>query len=99
MSQHDTERIIEEFLGDHPRAEEWRLLRQVLEERLAGIRRLRQKETEEGIDPERKAILDQQILALDRQLAALETEEAVAKFVEETLYYTIQQNFGSAEDE
>ena len=92
MSQHDTERIIEEFLGGHPRAAEWRTLRQALEERLIGLRRQRQRESEEGGPPERLAALDTQIAALDRQVATLETEEAVAQFVEDSLKYTLTQS-------
>ncbi len=92
MSQHDTERIIEEFLGEHPRASEWRALRQALEDRLMGLRRQRQREAEEeDAAPERLASLDTQIVALDRQVATLETEEAVAKFVEDSIKYTLAQ--------
>ena len=92
MSQHDTERIIEEFLGEHPRAAEWRALRQALEDRLIGLRRQRQREAEDDAPPERLAALDTQIAALDRQVATLETEEAVAQFVEESIKFTLAQN-------
>lgn len=92
MSQHETERIIEEFLGEHPRAEEWRALRQALEDRLIGLRRQRQWEAERDAPPERLAALDKQITALDRQVATLETEEAVAEFVENSIKYTLAQN-------
>jgi hypothetical protein len=78
MSQHDTERIIEEFLGEHPRAAEWRSLRQSLEERHLGLRRQRHQEAEAGVDADR--------------LAALETEEAVAQFVENSLKYALAQS-------
>ena len=91
MSQHDTERVIGEFLGGHPRAAEWRTLRQALEERLTSQRRQRQRESEEDAPPERLAALDTQIAALDRQVATLETEEAVAQFVEDSLKYTLAQ--------
>jgi hypothetical protein len=92
MSQHDTERIIEEFLGEHPRAAEWRSLRQSLEERLLGLRRQRHQEAEAGVDADRLAALDAQIVAMDRQIAALETEEAVAQFVENSLKYALAQS-------
>jgi hypothetical protein len=89
MSQHDTERMIEEFLGDHPRAAEWRAFRRALEDRRLGLRRQRQREAEEGADADRLAALDAQLLALDRQVATLETEEAVAQFVEDALNFTL----------
>ena len=92
MSHHDTERIIGEFLGEHPRAEEWRALRQALEDRLLGLRRQRQREADDDATPERLASLDAQVTALDRQVATLETEEAVAKFVEDSLKFTLAQN-------
>lgn len=101
MSQHDTERIIGEFLGEHPRASEWRTLRQALEDRLIGLRRQRQREEEDGALPERLAALDTQITAMDRQVATLETEEAVAQFVEESIKFTLAQHTleASREDE
>ena len=92
MSQHDTERIIGEFLGEHPRAAEWRALRQALEDRLIGLRRQRQREAEEEAPADRLASLDAQVAALDRQVATLETEEAVAKFVEDSIKFTLAQN-------
>lgn len=92
MSQHDTERMIEEFLGEHPRAAEWRALRHALEERRSGLRRERQREAEGGAPDDRLAVLDAQILALDRQVATLETEEAVAQFVEDSVKFTLVQN-------
>ena len=97
MSQHDTERIIEEFLGEHPRADEWRALRRSLEERLLGLRRQRQREAADGADADRLTTLDAQIIGLDRQVAALETEEAVAQFVEDSLKFTLAQNGFDAE--
>ncbi len=92
MAQHDTGRIIEEFLGEHPRASEWRALRRSLEERLLGLRRQRRLEAEGEADAERVTALDAQIAAMDRQIAALETEEAVAQFVEDSLKFTLAQN-------
>ena len=92
MSQHDTERMIEEFLGEHPRAAEWRALRRALEDRRGGLRRQRQREADEGASEDRLSVLDAQILALDRQVATLETEEAVAQFVEDSIKFTLVQN-------
>ena len=93
MSLHDTERVIEEFLGENPRASEWRALRQALTERLTGLRRQRQQAVgNPQTDPVRLAALDAQISALDRQVAALETEEAVAQFVEDSIKVTLARS-------
>jgi hypothetical protein len=97
MSQHNTERIVEEFLGENPRAGEWRALRQALEDRLIGLRRQRQRESAEGADEGRLASLDTQMTALDRQVATLETEEAIAQFVEDSIKYSIAQQDLTAE--
>jgi hypothetical protein len=92
MSQPDTERIIQEFVGENPRAAEWRALRQALLERLQALRRQRRQEVEDGADAPRLRSLDTQIAALDRQVAALETEEAVAQFVEDSIKVTVAKS-------
>ncbi len=96
MSIHETERVIQDFLGEHPRATEWRALRQALSERLLALRRQRRQEGETGADAPRLHALDLQIGSLDRQVAALETEEAVSQFVENSLRVTLAK---SAPDE
>ena len=81
MAHTDTDQIVEEFLGDTPRAAEWRELRQALLDRRRGLRGQRAVEA----DPAAQAALDTQIAGLSRQIATLETEEVVARFVEDSV--------------
>jgi hypothetical protein len=92
--------VIQDFLGENPRATEWRALRQALADRLTALRRQRRQEAEAGGAPTRLQALDTQIATLDRQVAALETEEAVAQFVEDSLKVTLGRSMpGEEEDE
>ncbi len=77
----DPNAVIEDFTGGAPRAAEWRTLHQALTERGRGLRRQRAGEA----DPAQAAALDKQIAAVERQIATLQTEEVVAKFVEESI--------------
>ena len=77
----DPNSVIEEFTGGAPRAAEWRALHQALTERGRGLRRQRDGEA----DAAQIAALDKQLAALERQIATLQTEEVVAKFVEESI--------------
>jgi hypothetical protein len=81
MAHTDTDQILDEFLGDTPRAAEWRALRQALRDRRRGLRGQRAGET----DPAAQAALDAQIAGLTRQIGTLETEEVVARFVEDSV--------------
>ncbi len=99
MAQPDTHSsdVLEEFLGDTPRATEWRALRDALRERLRALVRSRSAET----DTAASAALETQIAALRKQVAALETEEVVAQFVENSIKASLARApaFGSLEDE
>ncbi len=83
MAQQDTQSsdILEEFLGDTPRASEWRALREALRERLRVVLSSRDAETE----PSARALLETQVATLRKQIGALETEEVVAQFVEDSV--------------
>ena len=83
MAQQDTQSsdILEEFLGDTPRASEWRALREALRERLRVMLSSRDAETE----PSARALLETQVATLRKQIGALETEEVVAQFVEDSV--------------
>ena len=99
MAQIDTHSsdILEEFLGDTPRATEWRALRDALRERLRALVRSRDLET----DPAALAALETQIASLRKQVAALETEEVVAQFVEDSIKASLARApaYGSLEGE
>jgi len=81
MAHTDTDQMVDEFLGDTPRAAEWRALHQALKDRRRGLRGQRAGET----DPATQAALDAQIAGLTRQIGTLETEEVVARFVEDSV--------------
>ena len=99
MTETDTQSsdILEEFLGDTPRATEWRALRDALRERLRALIRSRDAET----DAAASAALETQVSALRKQVAALETEEVVAQFVEDSIKASLARApaFGSLEGE
>lgn len=73
--------LLAEFLGDTPRAAEWRSLRKALRERLNALLESRERE----VDAATHSALEVQITALRKQVAALETEEVVAQFVEDSV--------------
>lgn len=99
MAQKDTQGsgILEEFLGDTPRATEWRELREALRDRLKAVLRSREMET----NPLVLLALEPQIAALRKQVAALETEEVVAQFVEDSIKASLARAplYGSLEGE
>ena len=99
MAQKDMQSsdILEEFLGDTPRAAEWRALRDALRERLRAMLRSRDGET----DPAALPALEAQVAALRKQVAALETEEVVAQFVENSIKASLARApaFGSLDEE
>ncbi len=73
--------VIDDFTGGSPRASEWKALRQALADRQRGLRLQLETET----DPAQIIALDRQIAAMERQIETLQTEEVVAKFVEESI--------------
>ncbi len=95
----DTEQVIQEFLGENPRAAEWRAMRQALAERLTALRRQRREEESAGAEAARLRSLDVQVAALERQVAALETEEAVSQFVEDSIKVTLARSQPEDEEE
>lgn len=97
MAMQDEDSVIEEFLGDTPRASQWRALRQSLGERLKGLRAARLLEAQTDPDSEKGTRLDKEIAALERQVAALQTEEVVAEFVENSLHVTLARSAADAQ--
>lgn len=89
---HDMEKVIDEFLGENPRAQKWRELRQSLAERLAGLKKTHALELPLSPNSEKMHNIETQIAALERQVHALETEEVVAEFVENSLRVTLARS-------
>lgn len=96
---YDTERVIQDFLGDNPRATQWRALRRALAERLTALRHQRREAAEAGEPASRLQALDSQVAALARQVAALETEEAVSQFVEDSIKVALARSAPEDEEE
>ncbi len=95
MLHTDADTVIDEFTGGGPRADEWREMRRALAGRQAGLSR----EREETEDPVRRAALEKELAALARQLKTLETEEVVARFVEDSIKASLARAPDWAEDD
>jgi hypothetical protein len=80
----DEERAIEQFLGDRPRADDLARMRQTLLDRR---RRLAAEQEDAG--PEARAALQSRMSVLDQQIAALEQEELITRFVEDSVRVTL----------
>jgi ABC-type phosphate transport system auxiliary subunit len=83
----DTEQVIEEFLGENPRARELRLLRAALEQR----HQVFVKERAQAHDAREKQNLQGRIAELEKQIEALRQEEAITQFVEDSVRVTVQK--------
>ena len=81
FSMIDPSIVIEDFTGGTPRASEWRAMRRALADRQRGLRLQLETETE----PTQIAALERQIVAMEKQIETLQTEEVVAKFVEKSI--------------
>ena len=82
MSEEDT--VVQQFLGDRPNAEQFRDWRVTLERRLQAM--VEDRKSAEG---PAAASLDARITQLKRQVAALQEEEAVTQFVEDSVRVTL----------
>jgi hypothetical protein len=80
----DEKTAIRDFLGDRPDAEQWREWRTTLEERL---KRLTAEHA--AAPPEAKARLESRIAELRTQITALEQEELITEFVEDSVRVTL----------
>jgi hypothetical protein len=83
----DEETIIEEFLGENPRARDLRRMRTALEQRASMFRRERARVTDE----KERAGLDAKIAELEKQIAAVRQEEAITTFVEDSVRVTLHK--------
>ncbi len=86
------EEVIDEFLGDNPRARELRLMRAALEQRLAITRR----EHDRTADERERSQLQHKVAELHKQIDAIRQEEAITTFVEDSVRLTLHRS--AAED-
>jgi hypothetical protein len=75
---------VEEFLGDQPSSAQLRQWRETL---LARARRVRQELKE--ADPAQAPALRARLAEMERQIAALEQEELITEFVEDSVRVTL----------
>jgi len=80
----DEQKAIRSFLGDRPDSGQWREWRKTLEERLKRLLAER-----EGLPPEEQPRLDARAAELRRQIAAMEQEELVTEFIEDSVRVTL----------
>ena len=79
--------VIDEALGDNPRASQLRLMRAALEERRNGLR----KEQEPLANDSDRSKLQARIKTLNKQIEALRQEEGVSEFVETSVRLTLSK--------
>lgn len=82
------EEVIDEFLGENPRARELRLMRAALQQRMAVF----QKERDKTQDEREKTTLSNKIRDLEKQIEALRREEAITEFVENSVRVTLTKS-------
>ncbi len=82
----DEETVLDEFLGENPRARDLRLMRSALEQRRAMFTRDKAR----GRDEREQAAMSVKIAELDKQIAALRQEEEITSFVESSVRVTLQ---------
>src|SRR4051794_9135514 len=87
--EHFTEEgVVDDALGDNPRAGQLRLMRAALEERRAGF----QKECERVPAGEARKGLQGKIKTLDKQIEALRQEEGISEFVETSVRVVLSKS-------
>src|SRR5437867_11641004 len=84
MATDEEQAAIEHFLGDQPTSAQYRQWRETLQER---ARRLRRDLHE--ADPRQAAALRARLAEMERQIAALEQEELITEFVEDSVRVTL----------
>ena len=93
--------VIEDFLEGHPRANQWREMRETLQARLADAIVARDAAPPESRE---KTALERKVRELREQVQALLTEEAVTQFVEDSVRATLSRprrvgDFNDEEDD
>lgn len=85
--------VIEEVLGENPRARDLRLMRVALEQRYNSIR----EEQRRSLEERERTQITARLRELQIQIAALRREEAITTFVEDSVRVTLHKP--SLEDE
>lgn len=93
--QIDEEAVIDEFLGDKPRASRLKSLRLTLEQR----RRMLQNERDSAKDTHIEAQMNAKITELNKQISALHEEESITEFVEQSVRVTLHKTPGAEVEE
>lgn len=84
----DEEEVIDEFLGENPRARDLRLMRQALEHRLGMF----QRDHERSKDERERAMMISKIAEMHKQIAAIRQEEEITAFVEGSVRVTLRNS-------
>ena len=79
--------VIDEVLGENPRARELRQMRTALEQRRAAF----QRDREHATDLQDLARLSARITEMDKQIEVLRQEEAITTFVEDSVRVTLHK--------
>ena len=82
----EQEEIVEEFLGDQPRAGTWRSYKEALAERLKEALASRDAVAPDSLQ---YLILDKKVGELREQVRVLAEEEAITQFVEDSVRATV----------
>lgn len=85
--------VIDDVLGENPRASELRLMRAALEQRRDALR----SEAERSTDETERSRLASRLKVLDKQIDALRQEEGITEFVENSVRVTLSKS--ALEDE
>lgn len=91
----EVESTVEQFLEGRPRAAEIAGLRAALERRLQGLQASLDREQ----DPAARARLQEEIATARKQVAALEREELITEFVEDSVRATASWSLVKPEEE
>ena len=83
----DEEEILDEFMGENPRARELRLMRGALEQRRSGFAR----DCERSANERERATMTSKVAELDKQIAAIRQEEEITTFVESSVRVTLNK--------
>jgi hypothetical protein len=89
----DEKKAVRDFLGERPDAAQWRQWRETLVERL---RRLRAQQA--AAPAEARPELDARIAELKKQIAALEQEELVTEFIEDSVRVTLAMGSAAGDE-